>query len=172
MSLYPPPPYLLQACQSFLPSRIGRPAQRPEALGRRLLLTGAVVGVTNSALAAAILLFGAGLFVSDAAVIRQVAALVPFVAAGLFVHTSSMATEGIMLAGRRYYYLVGTYVANCGLVYLTYSAVIAAGLGPLLACWYGVLTFQGTRLLTNLAVLASPMSVLRSDQPLQALKTT
>jgi hypothetical protein len=139
-------------------------------LGRKLLLTGGVVGITNSALAALILLFACGAFVSDLAVIGQVAALVPFVAASLFIHTSSMATEGIMLAGRRYFYLVATYLLNCAVVYAVYSASIAAGMGPLLSCWYGILTFQSVRLIINVSVLASPYSVLRASEPLKSLK--
>eukprot|EP00873_Tetraselmis_striata_P035573 jgi/Tetstr1/455837/TSEL_042628.t1 len=158
------------ACQAFLPSRIGHPQQDPQALGNRLIVTGAVVGVVNSLIASAILLFGAGIFVSDPAVAATVAKLVPVVAATLFVHTCSMATEGIMLAGRKYFYLVSTYLANCGLVYATYHWALAMGLGQLMAVWWGIFTFQAVRMLINLAVLATPYSVLKATRPLEVLK--
>jgi len=158
------------ACQAFLPSRIGRPLEAPQALGRRLISTAAVIGAANSLIAAAILTFGSGLFVNDPAVAATVAKLVPVVAATLFVQTCSMATEGIMLAGRKYYYLVSTYLFNCGMVGVAYQAATAAGLGQLMAVWCGIFTFHAMRLIINLAVLATPFSVLRAKTPLAALQ--
>lgn len=138
-------------------------------MGARLMGTAAVIGAINSVIASGILLFGAGMFVGSAEVASTVAGLVPLVAATLFVQTCSMATEGIMLAGRRYYYLLVTYLLNCGLVYAAHSAAVAAGLGQLTAVWCGILTFHATRLAINLVVLATPFSVLKQREPLTAV---
>ena len=159
----------IQAGQSFLPPTIGRPEANPEALGRRLLTTGAVVGAGNCTLASAVLLLAAGAFASSGSVVETVATLSPFVSAALFIHCTSMATESIMLAGRRYYYLVATYAANTGLVVLLYSAAFKAGLSQLQSVWVGIITFQLVRLLTNAVMLSSPYSVLKSKEPLKAL---
>ena len=166
----PPFPFLSpKAGQSFLPPTIGRPEANPEALGRRLLATGAVVGIGNCILASAVLLLAAGAFANSGAVVATVASLSPYVSAALFIHCTSMATESIMLAGRRYYYLVATYAANTALVFVLYSAAVKAGLSQLQSVWVGVITFQLVRLLTNSVVLASPFSVLKSKEPLKAL---
>eukprot|EP00873_Tetraselmis_striata_P015543 jgi/Tetstr1/435807/TSEL_024696.t1 len=157
------------AGQAFLPPAIGYVAARPRALGGRLLATGAAVGVGNAVAASAVLLLGAGAFAADPRVVAQVAALVPFVAATMFIHCCSMATEGIMLAGRRYFYLVASLAANCALVAAAFHAALGAGLPQLSAVWVGILTFQSARLLMNMATLASPWSVLRSRMPLRAL---
>jgi hypothetical protein len=62
----------VQAGQAFLPPAIGYMAARPVALGRRLLGTGAAVGVGNAAAASGVLLFGAGAFAGDPLVVAQV----------------------------------------------------------------------------------------------------
>lgn len=163
------PTICLQAGQAFLPPAIGYVAARPHALGRRLLATGAAVGIGNAVAATGVLLLGAGLFAGDPAVVAQVARLVPFVAGTLFIHCCSMATEGIMLAGRRYLYLVASLATNCALVAAAYHGALGAGLPQLSAVWVGIITFQSSRLLMNLATLASPWSVLKSSTPLKAL---
>lgn len=158
------------AGQAFLPPAIGYMAARPVALGRRLLGTGAAVGVGNAAAASGVLLFGAGAFAGDPLVVAQVAALVPFVAATMFIHCCSMATEGIMLAGRRYHYLVASLALNCTLVAVAFHVALGSGLPQLSAVWVGIITFQSCRLLMNLATLSSPWSVLTSPTPLTSLK--
>jgi len=157
------------AVQSFLPPTIGHPSAQPERLGQRFLMAGAVVGICNSLLASAILLGAAGVFASNPLVIATVADLVPCVVAGLFVHCCSMATEGIMLAGRKYYYLLATYTVNVVLAVAAYhGSMTVGGLSQLHSVWMGTITFQLIRLVVNLVTLASPASVLKLREPLQA----
>lgn len=156
-----------QAGQSFLPPTIGRPRAKPESLAKRLLATSFVVGSANSLMSAVILFYAAGVFATSGDVLATVATLVPFVCAGLFIHCLSMSTEGIMLAGRKYTYLVWTYAANSVVVFLAFQAALAVGLSQLQAVWTGIITFQSVRLVTNFLTLGSPYSVLKSTQPLK-----
>ena len=156
-----------------MPPAIGRPHANPQSLGLRLIATGAAVGVANSLAASGILLFGAGLFVTDAETVAAVSTLVPYVAAALFIHCCSMATEGIMLAGRRYYYLVITLLFNCAVAvpFSLGASMGSLGLEKLYAVWVGIITFQSVRLAINVVALLSPWSVLKSNTPLNSTTT-
>ncbi len=109
------------------------------------------------------------LFTKSAAVIAIMANLAPIMAASITVHTASMATEGMLLAGRDLGFLVRSYAVNAVLVVAGLKASQAlSGTSSVVYVWFGVLQFQTVRLLLNLLRLVSRNSCLNAKEVLTA----
>ena len=78
--------------------QVGRP-QAAWNMGRQLTSTGAFVGIFNSLCAAALLILAPFLFTSSQPIMSAIRGTLPIMCLTLIVHTSSMATEGMLLAG-------------------------------------------------------------------------
>jgi hypothetical protein len=68
-------------------------------MGWDLMTAGMWVGVGNSILAGTVLLMGRGAFTRSPAVLAASQTLLPCLCVALLVHTCSMASEGMLLAG-------------------------------------------------------------------------
>ncbi len=157
-----------QAAQTFLPAAVGRP-RAAWSIARRLAVVGVVVGVLNAAAAAAVVLGVPGVFTNDHAVIARIAGIALAMGSALLVQLSSMATEGMLLAGRDLWFLLGTYVVNAGVVG-TASWVMSGRMDGLLAVWLCITMFQANRLVVNwLRLWLSPRSPLNTRQQLTAV---
>ena len=109
------------------------------------------------------------LFTKSPAIIALMATLAPIMAATITVHTASMATEGMLLAGRDLGFLVRSYAVNATLVVLGLKATQAlSGTSSVVYVWFGVLQFQTVRLLLNLLRLVSRNSCLNAREVLTA----
>ena len=109
------------------------------------------------------------LFTKSAAVVALMANLAPIMAASITVHTASMATEGMLLAGRDLGFLVRSYAVNATLVVLGLKATQAlSGTSSVVYVWFGVLQFQTVRLVLNLLRLMSRNSCLNAKEVLTA----
>ena len=109
------------------------------------------------------------LFTKSPAIIALMATLAPIMAATITVHTASMATEGMLLAGRDLGFLVRSYAVNATLVVLGLKATQAlSGTSSVVYVWFGVLQFQTVRLLLNLLRLVSRSSCLNAREVLTA----
>jgi Na+-driven multidrug efflux pump len=156
-----------QSAQSFLPALLGRPAAA-FALCRSLLLTGAVVGALNCALAGVAPVLAPGLFTTSAAVAAGMREVAPIMSAALVLHSSSMATEGLLLAGRDLKWLLVSYARNAAACFVTLAASQHAGWG-LRGVWAVLIQFHATRLAQNAHRLyVSPASPLKSIDALTA----
>lgn len=136
-----------QSAQSFLPALLGRP-DAAFALCRALLLTGAAVGLVNCAYAGVLPFFAPGLFTTAPAVAEGMRSLAPVMCAALVLHSASMATEGLLLAGRDLTFLLTSYARNAVLCALTLYALQRAGWG-LPGVWAVLIQFHTTRLSQN-----------------------
>ena len=109
------------------------------------------------------------LFTKSTAVVAIMATLAPYMAASITVHTASMATEGMLLAGRDLGFLVRSYAVNAALVVAGLKATQAlSGTSSVVYVWFGVLQFQTVRLLLNLLRLLSRSSCLNAKEVLSA----
>ena len=109
------------------------------------------------------------LFTKSAAVVSLMGTLAPIMAASITVHTASMATEGMLLAGRDLGFLVRSYAANATLVVCGLKAMQAlSGSSSVVYVWFGVLQFQTVRLVLNLLRLVSRNSCLNAREVLTA----
>lgn len=162
--------FLLHACfgdavsagaQAWLPAAVGDP-KAAASVASQLLKAGLTAGALNVALVTAVLAAAPPLFTRDPAVSLALAAVAPLVALTLGVHTASMATEGMLLAGRDLGYQAA---ANCGNVALCVAAACAAA-PSLAAVWAVLLLFQAVRLAVNAGRLwgsaASPLRATRA----------
>lgn len=68
-------------------------------MAKDIMRAGVFIGLANSCLATAVLWVGRPAFTNSAAVLGVTAALLPGLATALCVHTCSMASEGLLLAG-------------------------------------------------------------------------
>jgi Na+-driven multidrug efflux pump len=107
-----------QAAQSFLPAVLGHP-QAAFALCRMLLTCAAVVGATNCAYAGLVPVLAPGVFTTSAAVASGMREVAPVMCAALVLHSASMATEGLLLAGRDLRFLLVSYARNALLCFVT-----------------------------------------------------
>jgi Na+-driven multidrug efflux pump len=163
--------FLLHACfgdavsagaQAWLPASVGDP-QAAAAVAGQLLKAGLTAGALNVALVTTVLAVAPPLFTSDPAIAAALASVAPLVALTLGVHTASMATEGMLLAGRDLGYQAGANFLNVG---LCVAAARAAG-PSLTSVWAVLLLFQATRLIVNAGRLwGSPASPLRATEAL------
>jgi len=110
------------------------------------------------------------LFTKSAAVVTLMASLAPIMAATITVHTASMATEGMLLAGRDLGFLVRSYAVNATLVVVGLKVMQAmTGTSSVVYVWFGVLQFQATRLVLNMLRLVSRNSCLNAKEVLVAV---
>ncbi|KAK9906444.1 hypothetical protein WJX75_001914 [Coccomyxa subellipsoidea] len=158
-----------QAAQSFLPGVVGKP-KAAQNLGKQLMTTGLIVGCFNSICAGLVVVFAPALFTNSAEVVTMMGSMLPFMCTALVIHTASMATEGMLLAGRDLHFLLWSYVANM-LTVLGALAALHYGPWPLtgLGLWWCLLQFQLFRLLVNGVRLLTHRSPLRSTQSLQEI---
>ena len=130
-------------------------------MARSLKTLGAGVGVFNCAAAAAAALLFHGAFTSSAAVVAGMQSVVPVMCASLLLHNASMATEGMLLAGRDLGFLLRANAAGATLALVTGAALKPHGLPGV---WSAILVFQLMRLGQNGLRLASRHSpLLRTD---------
>jgi Na+-driven multidrug efflux pump len=156
-----------QSAQSFLPALLGRPAAA-FALCRSLLLTGAVVGALNCTFAGVVPGLVPGLFTTSSAVAAGMREVAPIMCAALILHSSSMATEGLLLAGRDLSWLLASYARNAALCFVTLAVSQNAGWG-LRGIWAVLIQFHATRLAQNAHRLyVSPASPLKRTDALTA----
>lgn len=157
-----------QAAQTFLPAAIGRPAAA-WAIARRLVLVGALLAVANAVAAAGIVLGLPHVFTNTPAVAARMATIAWVMGGALLVQLSSMATEGMLLAGRDLVFLLATYVGNAGVVVGACRA-LSGRVDGLVVVWWCVILFQANRLVVNWArLLLSGRSPLNSRQQLTAV---
>ncbi|KAK9842099.1 hypothetical protein WJX81_008345 [Elliptochloris bilobata] len=158
-----------QAAQSFLPAVIGRPgaAQR---LGCQLMTTGVFVGILNCAAAGGLVLVAPRLFTNSSAVVAAMMGLLPLLCVTLVVHTASMATEGMLLAGRDLRFLILSYGGNLALT-LACLAAQQRFFAPvtIFGVWWCLLQFQSTRLVQNGWRLTTDRSPLVRERALPGL---
>ena len=110
------------------------------------------------------------LFTKSAAVVTLMARIAPIMAATITVHTASMATEGMLLAGRDLGFLVRSYAVNATLVVVGLKVMQAmTGTSSVVYVWFGVLQFQATRLVLNMLRLVSRNSCLNAKEVLVAV---
>jgi Na+-driven multidrug efflux pump len=107
-----------QSAQSFLPGLLGSPTAA-FGLCRQLLITGAVVGTVNCACAGLVPVLSPGVFTTSAAVAAGMRQVAPTMCAALVLHSASMATEGLLLAGRDLRWLLVSYARNAALCVVT-----------------------------------------------------
>ena len=115
-------------------------------LARRLLQLGLVLGGLVSVSAAAFVTRCPGLFTTDPAVVKQMAAVAPLLALGLVAHPTTMSTEGLLLGARQLKYLARAYAVNIVLFLSALYLVATRGMG-LRAVWVSLCAFQFVRLL-------------------------
>jgi len=153
-----------QAAQTFLPSTLGRPAAS-FALCRTLLLTACGVGLFNCAWAGLIPAFAPWVFTTSSAVAELMGSMAGLMAASLIIHSASMGTEGLLLAGRDLRFLLCAYAANAACCYLSLQLMLRSGFG-LHAVWLTLIQFHVVRFSGNLyRLVISPASPLKSTQP-------
>jgi Na+-driven multidrug efflux pump len=148
-----------QAAQSFMPGVLGRPAAA-RRVAASLMTLGAAVGVFNCAAAAAAALLCHAAFTSNTAVVAGMQDLVPVMCASLLLHNASMATEGMLLAGRDLAFLLRANATGAALAMGAAALAQRAGAG-LPGVWLAILVFQIARLGQNGARLLSAASPLR-----------
>jgi len=136
------------AAQAWLPGAVGDPASA-SSVSSRLLAVGAGVGALNCAAAVAGLAAAAPLFSPDPAVAGALVALAPAAGGCLALHAASMATEGMLLAGRDLTFLGATNALNVGVALAALAARTAAPGAGLGGVWLTLAQFQGTRLAFN-----------------------
>jgi hypothetical protein len=68
-------------------------------MAKDIMRAGMFVGLLNSALATSVLFMSRGAFTRSAPVLAVIGTLLPGLALALMVHTCSMASEGLLLAG-------------------------------------------------------------------------
>lgn len=148
--------FLLFACagdavsagaQAWLPAAIGTPV-RARRVAAALLRAGMTAGAANVAVVGGVLAASARVFTSDAAVAGALTRVAPLVALTLGLHTASMATEGMLLAGRDLTYQAVANAFNVGVC--VFAVKRLGGTTPSLTTVWSVLClFQGLRLLLN-----------------------
>ena len=140
---------LNQCAQTFLPPVRGRPAEEV-SLKRRLLWTGALVGLGNAALGGGILLGLPDLLTTSDVVVSSIRQVAPVVMAVLLLHPFGISTEGVLMATQHFTYLLATYAFN--MVFMLGLVKAAVVSGPTLSkVWLCMLSMQMLRLLANLA---------------------
>jgi len=151
-----------QTAQTFLPGVLGRP-QAAFALLRTLLMTAFAIGVFNCGWAGLIPAFAPGVFTGSVAVQELMRSLAPLMAASLVIHSASMATEGLLLAGRDLRWLVISYARNAAACYLTLRLLLDYAGWGLQGVWVALIQFHIIRFGQNLHRLTvSPASPLKS----------
>lgn len=137
------------AAQAWLPGAVGDPAAAG-SVSSRLLAVGVAVGALNCVGAGAALAAAAPLFSPDPAVAASLGALAPAVGGCLALHAASMATEGMLLAGRDLRFLGTTNAVNVGAALAALALRTSGGAGGGLGgVWATLAQFQGTRLAFN-----------------------
>lgn len=96
------------------------------------------------------------------------ASLAPIMAATLLIHNMSMATEGMLLAGRDLGFLLRSYILNAALVIAALRLIEATSGRSIMFVWVCILQFQAVRLLQNGWRLISQQSCLNAQAALPA----
>lgn len=155
-----------QAAQAFMPASVGFP-ERAKTLAKRLFGAGAGIGLINSCIAGAVCFFP-WVFTNNPAVIALARHLAPLLGLALLVHTASMATEGMLMAGRDLNFLITSYFGNMGLVMASLFMVQRAEMG-VFGSFLCLCQFQITRLVLNaIRLTRSKNSPLRSTETLKS----
>jgi putative MATE family efflux protein len=136
-----------QAAQTFLPAQLGRPDAAFRLCGA-LMLTALCVGIFNASWAGVIPAFAPSMFTPDMAVGAHMRSIAPIMSIALLCHAVSMATEGLLLAGRDLKWLVISYARNAALCFVSLELLNRAGWG-LVGVWLVFVQFHASRLVQN-----------------------
>lgn len=94
------------------------------------------------------------------------ARLAPIMGGTLLIHNMSMATEGMLLAGRDLGFLLRSYVLNAALVIAALRLIEATSGRNIMFVWVCIVQFQAVRLLQNGVRLVSRHSCLNAQAAL------
>lgn len=103
------------AAQAFLPPKIGNP-RAAWAFAKAIFACGAIIGTFNVFASSAFAFYTVPLFTGSAAVQAAVRAALPLFAVHILLHCCSMGTEGVLLAARDGWFLLGTYLLSFAVI--------------------------------------------------------
>ena len=150
-----------QAAQTFLPAQLGDETRAFE-MTKRLLLAALCIGCFSAVFSRIVPVYFPYFFTTDSTVAALMKEISPVSSLALLLHTSSMASEGCLLAGRDTRFMSLAYVPNALLAWIGLSLTLKAGLG-IRAAWFALAQFHFVRLTVNSARLLSRQSPLRKQ---------
>ena len=150
-----------QAAQTFLPAQLGDETRAFE-MTKRLLLAALCIGCFSAVFSRIVPVYFPYSFTTDSTVAALMKEISPVSSLALLLHTSSMASEGCLLAGRDTKFMSLAYVPNALLAWIGLGLTLKAGLG-IRAAWFALAQFHFVRLTVNSARLLSRQSPLRKQ---------
>jgi Na+-driven multidrug efflux pump len=148
-----------QASQTFLPPTLGD-FDKASKLAFRILYVAVGIGIFNALVSGFVPTRFPYLFTTSPAVVELMFKATPYMCAALLAHTSSMASEGCLLACRDGAFMVSSYIPNSILSVVTLNFLLAQGWG-VCSSWIALTQFHFVRLFINYARLG-----LRKSSPL------
>lgn len=148
-----------QAAQTFLPAQLGDET-RAFQMCKRLLIAALCIGCFSAFTSRLIPVYFPFAFTTDATVASLMKEIAPVCSLALLLHTSSMASEGCLLAGRDTRFMSLAYVPNALLAWLGLGFTLSKGFG-IQSAWFALAQFHFVRLLVNSLRLLSKRSPLR-----------
>lgn len=150
-----------QAAQTFLPAQLGDETRAFE-MAKRLLLAALCIGCFSAVFSRIVPVYFPYSFTTDSTVAALMKEISPVSSLSLLLHTSSMASEGCLLAGRDTKFMSMAYVPNALLAWIGLGFTLKAGFG-IQAAWFALAQFHFVRLSVNSWRLLSRQSPLRKQ---------
>ena len=145
-----------QASQTFLPPTLGD-FDKASKLAFRILYVAVGIGIFNALVSGFVPINFPYLFTTSPAVVELMFKATPYMCAALLAHTSSMASEGCLLACRDGAFMVSSYIPNSILSIVTLNFLLAQGWG-VCSSWIALTQFHFVRLFINYIRLGSRKS--------------
>jgi Na+-driven multidrug efflux pump len=131
-------------------------------MAKRLLLAALCIGCFSAVFSRIVPVYFPYSFTTDSTVAALMKEISPVSSLALLLHTSSMASEGCLLAGRDTKFMSMAYVPNALLAWIGLGFTLKAGFG-IQAAWFALAQFHFVRLSVNSWRLLSRQSPLRKQ---------